>query len=145
MIKTTNHQSQELPQDYNKQAQRITSDNFNVILRQQREIEEMQKQIQVLTLQTQNSKADNYFDQRPRITRTFDVRNQYPNPFAINVYPGAINRQNREDYRNTPYPRPENYYNQRQNPTYPNDRPQYKGQFEQRLYKQPLVLRKIYS
>ena len=48
----------------------------NIIHRLQKEMAEMQKKIQFLTLQNQNAKEQIYFNQRPRVTRTFDIKNQ---------------------------------------------------------------------
>ena len=71
----------------------------NIIYRLQKEMAEMQKKIQFLTLQNQNAREQIYFNQKPRVTRTFDIKNQYPNPFAINVYPNRRNEKTPEYYR----------------------------------------------
>ena len=110
----------------------ITPDHI-IIQRQQKEIDEMQKQIRLLTLETKAARQNEYaHNQGPRITRTFDIRNQYPNPFAINVYPGARNAMARENFRTTPYPpRNNNYQNFRINNQYSGNRESYRTRFEQ--------------
>ena len=75
-----------------------------IIQRLQREMEEMQRKIQMLTLQNQSVKDEVYTNTTPRITRTFDIKNQYPNPFAINVYPRFRDERTGEYYRNRSQP-----------------------------------------
>ena len=95
----------------NKQAHEHTMENYKLIRQQQHMIEELQKQLEELSIQRFKEKQTyyNYHEQqRPKLNKTYTLQNLFPDPFQIQINPTRqqeyfrySNREgNQRDYQN---------------------------------------------